>query len=543
KVYQEEKIQQAAEKPVLVLLTDAQTNNAPFVTRTEAHERVVNQSRPVKLLKSILTRRSSDESGKRTWLIPYMGDASCVAAAGLRFFGINSQVLPTNTQRGYELARKHIYTEVCHPLKGVVGDALAFLYGEIERAGREYVENNYLVMLPTTSGPCRFGKYTELTREFLDVEGLEKIPVAGPSSETDYSDIPLPKGFSSSDKQKMQQMLFKGINASDLLGDIILRFRPYAADKNQVKTLYAECLKELEDVVQNGAITAELVQWGKDTVKKFEALPLKHKQRFPLVLYIGEIYMRQHDPYTNFVIEQLEEQGLETVRDPITDWLDYVNKVIIRNSKRDLKLHIGTMDFRRAVKDAKKYLHSIIKGKYMSSIEKKLAEPFHQVLEGRHVLPKPMEMIETLEANHEFHGNIEGESPLSAGISYHFMRDMIRPKGDAYISGIFHVGPFTCMQEGVATAKIEAMAKELRKKQPDLVFPIIHAFFGDSASANIDSEIAVFVEQCYQKRQMLKERYQPKTPAETAARKPEIKEISQPRRREESVSKTHPASR
>ncbi|MHC4753434.1 MAG: hypothetical protein ACYTFW_26680 [Planctomycetota bacterium] len=78
---------------------------------------------------------------------------------------------------------------------------------------------------------------------------------------------------------------------------------------------------------------------------------------------------------------------------------------------------------------------------------------------------------------------------MSTGIAYHFMHDLTKPRGDAYISGIFHVGPFTCMQEGVATAKIEAMAKELRKRKPDLVFPIIHAFFGDSASANLDSEI------------------------------------------------------
>jgi len=96
---------------------------------------------------------------------------------------------------------------------------------------------------------------------------------------------------------------------------------------------------------------------------------------------------------------------------------------------------------------------------------------------------------------------------LSTGIAYYFMNELTRPKADAYISGIFHVGPFTCMQEGVATAKIEAMAKELRKRKPDLVFPIIHAFFGDSASANLDSEIAVFTEQCYQKREMLKRRY------------------------------------
>ncbi|NIO20855.1 MAG: hypothetical protein GTN76_08985, partial [Candidatus Aenigmarchaeota archaeon] len=87
-------------------------------------------------------------SEERTWLIPYMGDASFVGAAGLRHFGVNSIVLPTNTPRGYEIARKHIYTEVCHPLKGVVGDAIDFLQEEIERTSREFVESQYLVMLP-----------------------------------------------------------------------------------------------------------------------------------------------------------------------------------------------------------------------------------------------------------------------------------------------------------------------------------------------------------------------------------------------------------
>jgi len=84
---------------------------------------------------------------------------------------------------------------------------------------------------------------------------------------------------------------------------------------------------------------------------------------------------------------------------------------------------------------------------------------------------------------------------------------MMHPHGDAYISGIFHVGPFTCMQEGVATAKIEAMIKEFRKTKPDLVLPIIHAFFGDSPNANLAAEIAVFQEQCYQKRDLLRAKH------------------------------------
>ena len=50
--------------------------------------------------------------------------------------------------------------------------------------------------------------------------------------------------------------------------------------------------------------------------------------------------------------------------------------------------------------------------------------------------------------------------------------------------------------------QIEAMVKEFRKKDPNLIFPIIHAFFGDSPNANLDAEIAVFREQCYQKHEM-----------------------------------------
>nr|MBC8218571.1 CoA activase [Planctomycetota bacterium] len=505
KIYQEEKIQQAAGKPTLVLLTDAQTNNAPFVTRTEAHERVVSQTKRQKLEFGKIKRRPRGQTSGRTWLLPYMGDASHVGAAGLRCFGVDAMVLPTDTQRGYEVARRHIYTEVCQPLKGVVGDAIGFLHEQIEENGRDFVESNYLVMLPTTSGPCRFGKYSELMREFLDKEGLEKVPVAGPSAETDYFDIPFPQKLTSSEKMRMQKMLFKGIKGSDMLEDIYLRFRPYAQDKEQILELRTARLRELEKVVEAGAGIKELVAWGEETVRQFKTLGLEKHERFPIVLYIGEIYVRQHDPCTGFVIRQIEEQGLEVVRDPVSDWLDYVNKMNLRNAKRDMVLRIKQFDFRRAMETVRKVLKSTIKSKYMTYAEEKIAKPFHEVLHGRHVLPKPMKMIETLEENHECHGNIEGESPLSTGIAYHLMNDMIKPHGDACIAGIFHVGPFTCMQEGVATAKIEAMAKELRKKKPDLVFPIVHAFFGDSASANLDSEIAVFKEQCYQRKQMLQE--------------------------------------
>lgn len=501
KIYQERRIQEAAHKPLLVLVTDGQTNNAPFVTRTEAHERVVQQAQTTRLDVESLQACERNHHDQRTWLVPFMGNASFMASAALRNLGVDSRVLPTDTPRGYELARKHIHTEVCHPLKGVVGDALGFLCDQIDEVGEAQVKEKYLVMMPTTSGPCRFGKYTELMRDFLQDEGLADIPVVGPSSKSDYVDVPFPRHIDLKARIRFQKNIYSGFHAVDLLEDTYLRFRPYACDKPALGRLREARLRVLEHIIEkDGPKIETLLQWGADTVTAFKAQDYRDVERYPLVLYIGEIYMRQHDPYTGHVIDTLEEAGLELVRDPVTEWLHYINRLAVRKDSRDVRLGLQYMDLKRVTAKGKNTFRSLLKTWYMSQVDKRLDQPFHDVLAGRHVLPKPMQMIETLEAAHETNGSIEGESPLSTGIAYHVLHNLMQEPNDTRICGIFHVGPFTCMQESVATAKIEAMVKEYRKKQPDLVFPIIHAFFGDSPNVNLEAEIAVFREQCYQKR-------------------------------------------
>lgn len=507
KIYHEEEILQKAGKPLLGLLTDAQSNNAPFVTRTEAFERVVAESKPKGLKREeVRIRRYSKEGNKkRIWLIPYMGDGSFAVAAALKHFGIEAQVLPTKTQRGAGIVCKHITTEVCQPLKGVVGDVLGFLEDKIKEKGKKYVLQNYLVILPSADGPCRFGKYKEALRNFADREGYEEIPIAGPSSGNDYFDIPLGDEFGKKEKIKLQKILFKGILTSDLLEDITLRFRPYVKDREGINDLKRERLKQLGCVLERGAKTEELIRWSEETVRGFKEIGGQNNGRFPIVLYAGEIYMRQHDPFTNYVIERLEEQGLEMIRGSVTEWIDYVNGVNLRSLRRDIVLGFINLNggLKKTLKKVKKFTQLLIKREYIRYIEKKIAHPFHEVLSGRHVLPDPIQIINTLEEACEFHGDIEGESPISSGEAYYLMHDLIKSEGEAIVSGMFHVGPFTCMQEGAATAKIEARTKELRKRKPDLIFPIIHAFFGDSPDPNLDCEIAVFKEQCYQRMEML----------------------------------------
>ena len=75
-------------------------------------------------------------------------------------------------------------------------------------------------------------------------------------------------------------------------------------------------------------------------------------------------------------------------------------------------LGVKHLNIHRTTRYAGRYSKSLIKGWYIAKIEEKIAEPFQEVLQGRHVLPKPIKMIETLEKMHECHGNIEGEFKL-----------------------------------------------------------------------------------------------------------------------------------
>jgi predicted nucleotide-binding protein (sugar kinase/HSP70/actin superfamily) len=436
----------------------------------------------------------------RTFLIPYMGDISHVIAASLRHFGIDSRALPTAGEDAFRMADKHVYTETCFPLKGVVGDTLSFLAEESRRHGKAVVENQYLVALPTTCGPCRFGKYGEVLRQFMDKEGFEKVPVAGPTTETNYTDL-LGQGYSLRDKLRFYHLVMKAVLAGDLLDDILLRYRPYAADRPAANRLKEECLDELVAILEAGGDMKRLRQWAAVTLAAFRQYD--GEKRHPLVLYSGEIYMRKHDPYTGQVIERLEEKGLEMIRPPVMEWIEYINITNVGVMQRAWKWAIRGGEVKRAALSLLRLVLYRSNYRKIRKTREELTEPVAAHLSDRHVLPDADELIRMLEEAGEFHGQITGEAALSIGLGYFLMNDRVRSRNGAHLAGMFHVGPFTCMQEGVATAKIDSLAAALRRRNPEAMFPVLHGFFGDSPNPNLEAEIAVFTEQCYQKRDLL----------------------------------------
>jgi len=400
------------------------------------------------------------------------------------------------------MADKHVYTETCFPLKGVVGDALSFLASESRTQGKEVVENQYLVVLPTTSGPCRFGKYGEVLRQFMDKEGFDKVPVAGPSTETNYTDL-LGAGYSFRDKIRFYRLIMKAVIASDLLDDILLRYRPYAEDRQAANHLKDQCLAELVGVLEAGGDMKHLRQWASTTLTAFRKYD--NGQRYPLVLYAGEIYMRKHDPYTANVVERLEAKGLEVVRPPVLEWIEYTCITNIAAMQRTWKWAVREGQIRRAAKSLVRLLLYQLNSRKTHKTKEYLLEPVKVCLADRHIFPEADELINKLEEAGEFHGQITGEAALSIGQAYFLMNGLVGSSNGAHLSGMFHVGPFTCMQEGVAAAKIDSLASAMRRRNPEAMFPVLHGFFGDSPNPNLEAEIAVFAEQCYQKRDLLRQ--------------------------------------
>lgn len=488
KFIMEDEIFRRAGKPFLHLLTDAQTNNAPFVTRAEAFERVVARWEPreAPLERFSFARPSPSGAESRRWLIPWMGNASTLGAAAAGYRGIDAVIAPTDTTESREAAERLISTETCFPLRGVLGDLVAFLEKEAAEKGAERVRDEYLVFMPTTSGPCRFGKYAEVLALCLENLGFGSIPIVSPTSETGYLDSKsLGISWSLLATTGLVRDIYNAIRASDLFDDLVLRFRPYALDREVFNEAARERLYLLGEAFRReGASLKGIVDWGRRTARVFSSLCPDRAERFPLVLYLGEIYMRQHDPYTGHAAELLEKQGLELVRGPVTEWLRYVVHIAHRKNPG--------LEYKAAAL-------------YMNYAEKVIERGMGGGLDDRKVLPHPEDTLPELEREGIYHPDITGESSISIGLFNYFLSDRLNEDPRNPVCGVFHVGPFTCMQEGVATARIRGMLKARRKGDPGLVAPVMHASFGESPNPNLEAEIAVFREQCLLMRRSLKE--------------------------------------
>ncbi len=482
-LYHEEDIMKRAGKPALLLETDGHNSNAQFGTRILAFNEVIKQRGDKKDSFVLVSGRKEFGSLEERMIgVPYMGGNSDILAAAFRAVGLNAEVMPSGTDDSLHFAKKLVHTNTCQPFSFQVGDHFAWLYGFRKRG--EDPNKSASVFLPKTDGPCRFGQYSVVLRKLFDANGFERVPLIDPGTNDGYGRV----GSISSERMKgMSALIFRACFANDVLQNALLRTRVYEIDEGTSEGLYTNSHKELVGLVENRAGLKELKEFMCDKAKEFIRIR-KREERYPLVLMNGEVFVRCHENANRESVKLLEKYKLEAFLDPVTTWLDYVNEENIRKGWRERNYDL--------LKD------SLIKRAYMNFVERSLFRPFRGYLKGRE-FHLPYRFVRLVDKDMIYCSEATGEGSINIGQTYAFL------KGDLEVDGIYHVGPFGCMQESVATSRIQALRQEYRDKAQtpkDKIIPFMDAVFGESEHSSLEPMIAVFAQQCYLRRSLMKGR-------------------------------------
>ncbi|THB65715.1 MAG: hypothetical protein D6B26_03525, partial [Spirochaetaceae bacterium] len=323
--------------------------------------------------------------------------------------------------------------------------------------------------------------YHIITRQFLDKTGFGGVLIVNPAAYLDWENIPL----SSKKRAAIRKGLAKSMIFSDILYNARLRTRPYELTPGQTDEVFDGIHHELLQIVEDGGNYRDMVKLMEKAAKKTAEIPVR-EGRFPKVGMFGEIYVRSHPGSNEDSIRKLEEHKLEVVPRLTADMLEYNNKM--QRAAFWKERRFGN------------WLVATIKGMYMHKVETDFARPFHDYLKDR-TQKRPMEIYELLRQKNIFDIRIKGEAGISIGVSYMFMND--NPED---LHGVYHLEPFGCMQECVATSKIRSLIDIQRSKETEVgrkVIPYLVGVFGDSELPNLGSEMAMFAEKCYARRDLV----------------------------------------
>ncbi|MFC1504735.1 hypothetical protein ACFL6D_04895, partial [Spirochaetota bacterium] len=306
------------------------------------------------------------------------------------------------------------------------------------------------------------------------------VPIINPAAYLDWENIPL----SPRELTKFKKGLAKSVTAADILFNAKLRTRPYEIHKGETDSLFEELNKELVDIVERGCNFKELTLFMKRSIQRIQAVP-KTDERYPKVSMFGEIFVRCHTGANQESIRMLEENKLEVSPKLVSDMFQYNNQMQRAAFWKE--------------KDYKKWLNALIKGLYLKRVEKVLYQPFKEYLSDR-TQKNPIELYKQLMDDNIFHIKIKGEAGISIGESYEFINSNLDG-----ICGIYQLNPFGCMQECVATSKIQSLIDKKRASATDSkhkIIPYLNGVFGDSELPNLEAEMAMFSEKCHTRREL-----------------------------------------
>ena len=343
-------------RPFAIIETDGHSGDAGTKTRVEAflhcvrEDLRVGEGRPANAA-DLLTVRSRTlpeiRDRRERVLIPRMGPGADTVAAVLRGLGLEAECLPEPTRETLRIGRRHTSGKECLPMTVTLGSLL-------ERLEREKgTSDRFAFLMASSDGPCRFGAYKELHQLVLDRLGWsDRVRIWSPPFGGYFKGIPAGAGA----------LVLCGVVATDLLRDMLFDVRAVEVRRGAADVVYRRHMRELETLLESeaaGDISGSRVLlealggrlYGVPELLGRAARAMaevRGPREAPLVLVVGEIYVR-NDPFANdFVVEQLERRGLRAHVAPVSEFLQYSDHQTAKHAvHRSIGDRVDTMVRRR----------------------------------------------------------------------------------------------------------------------------------------------------------------------------------------------------
>lgn len=424
-------------RPFAVIETDGHTGDAGTKTRLEAFLYCVEQDRSagisrrandsmVHLEKRNVTFAEAKALG-HTMLVPWMGPSSDVVSATFRASGVPAETLAMPDRESLRLGRRYTSGKECLPMCLTLGRI-------IERLQRD-PERNFISMMPQTNGPCRFGMYNLVDKIVLKRLGLEgRCSFLTPHCDGYFKG--LPSGF--------PVLLLVGVMASDYLYDALLAVRPRESKPGEANAIYAryhsELISRLEGFGQKHGMSLMRILWdvmrgtlfGLNTLLARAAAELasvRQDRQLPVVLIVGEIYVRGDAFANDGIVEKLESMGCAVRVSSIHEWLIFVDEC-----NRETGRFKG-----------EEILRQWIEGRVRGLMRRAIG-PHLEWHEDPH-------MADVITAAKPYlTGDLGGDALLALGRS---LSDWVRNEIDAVIN----VGPMECMPTRIVESQLHHIAE------------------------------------------------------------------------------------
>jgi activator of 2-hydroxyglutaryl-CoA dehydratase/predicted nucleotide-binding protein (sugar kinase/HSP70/actin superfamily) len=426
-------------KPFAIIETDGHSGDAGTKTRVEAFLHCVQQDRCVARngagannfqsleLKPMTLKEAA--SGGRTLLIPMMGSGARVIEVCFKGIGLSAETLSAPDRDCLRLGRRHTSGKECLPMCTTLGSLLKRMQSEPDKTRR------FTYLMPRAQGPCRFGIYNLLNQIALDrVKLRERVEIWSP----------VESGYFDGLEPKVGVLVYAGLVALDFLLAGLLHSRPVENQPGAAQAIYdsysARLLQRLEKAVGEPiSTTRTLWEVARGTLFGINRLISEAARGFagicttvdkPLVLMVGEIYVRSDEFSNDNIVRKLEERGLRVRLAPVNEFMEYV-------------------DFYNRVQCGKKGWNARIS----SWVQRRTQEVVYETMAGPLGWPRRTRVADTLEAVRPYLSRqLAGEAVLTLGNPLHEWKQGL-------IDAVISVGPLECMPNKIAEAQFFHMAE------------------------------------------------------------------------------------